>query len=731
LWVVDQEGGVWVRNAFNQRNPRPDVRRFAEGQWTNFDSGDGLADGFVAELRLDQYGRVWARHLADENGQGGGLSFYADPAGSAGGDENWTAILPALTGNVTDFWPEGTDGVWIASYYQPQAGGVSIGGLTYVALNTWQRFSLVTLEGAAVAGTWLDENDALWLGLTADARGRGGGLWRYQPPQGVKPGNWVPVKGLLEGGVRDLWGDGKGNLWVAAAAGVNRITLQDRKRFSYTLPIAPDQIAGDAQGNVWAVALGQDGGVWQRKGNVWASHTVSEGLSGGAYADMLVASDGHVYLAGDRGLDIWDGDGWKTFAALPGRHVKRVWQDEVGDLWLSSEITPGRPFNLSLNRGEKWETVLNEAGSRPMGPEPLTLARDSRGQVWLGTPLGLFVYEPDGDAQWRGLGPVEGIPAGAVPAIYQDAGKTVWVAVGDLVYRGDGGEWRRFEPQVGIVSHIAAGPDRSVLFAGDAGVALYRPILPDLRLEGVVNLITGEVADGREPVVLTIGRNAIRIDLTVVAPKQTARQLSYRYRLQGLEDWRTSPALALGGKQPSIVYAGLPAGVYTFTVAARTPTLDYGPEASFVLYVLSRPPELFLDTVSVAGRPVAQPGALRAYVGQPIQIQLSGNDDQPQSVLYRYRVEGLGDGWTETTQSVLSFTLPEVGIYTFTAMALDDEGQSSPPIGSQIVVSEREKFGRSSPLPVGTIAAGLGIAAAFLIGVAILTMLRRRRRESW
>ncbi len=735
LWLVDQEGAVWVREAFNRRNPRPDVRRFAEGRWANFSSGDGMASGFVAELRLDPYGRVWARHIADENGQGGGLSRYE-------GESGWTAITPAFTGNVTDFWPEGPDGVWIASYFQPPTGGVPLGGLTYVALNTWQRFSLAALEGTAVSDTWLDENGELWLGLAGDARrGLAGGLWRYHPPRDIKPGSWTQVTGLLGDDVRDMWGDGQGNLWVATVAGVNRIALKSRKLVSHTLPVAPDRIAGDPEGSVWTVGLGQDGGVWQWDGSAWASHTVSEGLSGGTYADMLVSSDGRVYLAGDRGLDIWDRQEWKTFAALPGRHVRRLWQDESGDLWLSSEITPGRPFNLSLNHGGQWQTVLNESGSLAMGPEPLALVRDGQGRAWLGAPLGLFLYEPEGAVRWRGLGAVEGLPAGPVPALYRDGAGTVWVAVGEAVYRIDhlydaqaqgGWDWRRFEPGVGVVNRIAAGPDGSVLFAGDAGVALYRPVVPGLLLDGVVNLITGEVADGREPVVLTLGRNAVRVDLVAAAPTLTTHQLSYRYRLEGFEDdWRVLPARSLGGKRASFTYAGLPAGVYTFTVAARTDTLDYSPNVTFELYVLSRPPQLLLDRVDVAGRSVEGRGTLQAFVGQPIQIQLARGDDQLGPLVYRYQVQGLGQGWTETTQSAISFTVSVAGTYTFVVRAVDSEGQSSPLVGAEIVVSEREAVGGRGLLSSGSIAAGLGLISALFIGTAILLIIRRKRRENW
>ncbi len=725
LWVVDASGAVWVRNAFNNNNPRPDVRRFAEGRWTNFSSADGMAAGFVAELRLDEYGRVWARHVADANGVGGGLSLFDG--------QRWSAITPPLTGNVTDFSPAGTTGVWIATHFQPAGGGAPVGGLTYVALDAWERYPLTGFQGAAVSDVWLDENDDLWLGLSADPRrSLPGGLWRYRPARGIQAAQWTPVEGLLAGGVSDLWGDGQDSLWAATPGGVNRIALDSGRRVSYTLSLRPDRIAGDQAGNLWAVMLGEGGGVMQWDGDVWASHTVSDGLSGGVYADMLVANDGALYLAGDRGLDTWDGDAWKTFAALPGLHVRRVWQDALGELWVTTEITPGRPFNLSFNPGGGWQTVLSEAASPAMGPTPLALLRDSRGLVWLGAPLGLFTFDPTGDEGWHGVGPADGLPAGAVSALYEDANGVVWVAVGEQVYATDGGQWRAFAPGVGLVSRIGPGPAGSLLFSGETGVALYRPRAPGLRLDGVTHLAAGKTFDGRDPVVLTLGRDAIRIDLTAIAPTLSAQQLAYRYRLEGFDlDWRLIPASALGGKQAALTYAGLPGGVYTFTAAARSDALAYGPSVQFSLRVISRPPRLVLDGAAVAGRPVEHPGALRAYVSQPIQFRLSANDDQLTPLAYRYRVEGLGEGWTDTLGAEISFTLSAAGVYTFVAQAVDDEGQSSAPVGAQIVVSEWPAARQSRQLPVGTIAAGMGVASAVFIGMAVLLIVRRKRRESW
>jgi hypothetical protein len=738
-WVVDAEDGIWVRNPVGTR---PDVRRFAQASWTSFSTGDGMSSGFVAELRLDPYGRVWTRHVdSGDGGAGGGLSLYsmtpAAPSAPTAGAARWVAIPAPLDGNVTSFWPEGSDGVWIGVGRAVGEAGVPLGGLAFVDLSVWQRFSLATLEGTAVSASWLDQNGNLWLGLAGDARVPGG-LLRYRPPQGVRPAQWTRVENL--GGVRDLWGDEQGGLWVATADGVNRVNVENRRVVSYTRPGAVDHVAGDQAGNVWALAVGRPeagGGLWQWDGQLWASHTLSDAQTGGArlqdgtYGDMEVLADGRVYLAGDRGLEIWDGQEWQRFAALPGRYVEGLWQDTAGDLWLSSVVTPGRPFNLSLYRDGLWQTVLNETRSAEMGAQPLALWRDRRDQVWLGASAGVFRYALAGEGRWQGLGPAEGMPSGSVTAIYEK-GATVWVAVGEQLYRTDGQRWQRFEPQVGVVDYIAAGPGDGVLVAGTAGVALYDGRAPDLRIEQVVNVITGETADRRAPLVLTLGQDAVRIDLLAAAPTLSVRQLYYRYRLEGIDQaWRIVPAPALGGKRAALTYAGLPGGVYTFTAAAGNDVLDYGPGLSVTLYVLSRPPQLFLDRVTVAGRPVEEPSHVQAYVAQPLQFRLSGADDQLTPLTYRYQIQGLDDVWTETLKSDIAFTLTNAGTFTFVAAALDGEGQSSMPVGAQIVVREREVVQRSGGFPIELLVIILAGGAVLLLGGAAWLAIQRRRRESW
>jgi hypothetical protein len=75
--------------------------------------------------------------------------------------------------------------------------------------------------------------------------------------------------------------------------------------------------------------------------------------------------------------------------------------------------------------------------------------------------------------------------------------------------------------------------------------------------------------------------------------------------------------------------------------------------------------------------------------------------------------------------------LSAAGTYTLVAKAEDSEEQESLPVSAQIVVHARGQVQRSDRLPVGTIAAGMGVLSALLIGAAIVLIFKRKRRESW
>ncbi len=728
VWQIDRQGNVWTRNPIYNPNSRldvqADVRVYDGTQWTNYTSRNGLALGFVAEMRLDSSGRLWARHLSDPAGEGGGLSLFDG--------ETWQTLSAPLTNNVTDFWPEGRDGVWIASAYTPPEGGVTVGGLSYARLNAWERFDLETLEGDAVSVTWLDEDDTLWVGLRAAPRsGNTGGLWSYQR------GRWRQTDGLTRIDVNDLWGDGDGGLWVATPDGVNRISLSSQALISYSMPGGADLLDGDAAGNLWTLTLGQadqEGRVRSWDGEEWTRHTVSDGLSAGVYVDMLALPQGEVYVASSQGLNIWQDDEWSVFAQLPGRDVEQIWQDQSGDLWVSTVISPERPFNLSYYHRGRWQTLLGEKSSRPMGSVVLSLLADQAGQVWLGTDLGLYVYR---DERWQGIGPIQGIPRGSVSSLYEDEAGTLWAAVGDTAYRGDGWDWRPFAPGVGPIQQISQGPDDTVLFVGETGLALYEPALPALRLDRAVNLFTGVTVTGTEPLVLTVDRAVFQVDLTALAPELSPRDLVYRYRLDGHEpDWQALPGTLAesNGKRATIRYAGLPAGDYTLVATVRNSALDYGEMLRQEIHVLSRPPQLALERIEVAGEPVEETGSFQVWAGQPVAFELAVEGDSGSSVSYQYRIEGITSTWQVTMSSLISFTPTVVGTYTFTARALDQEGQPSRPVGAHMIVQEWQEPEAEGEGGLSLVTIGIG--AAVLVVVIVLAILvarriMRRRRESW
>jgi hypothetical protein len=237
--------------------------------------------------------------------------------------------------------------------------------------------------------------------------------------------------------------------------------------------------------------------------------------------------------------------------------------------------------------------------------------------------------------------------------------------------------------------------------------------------------------------VLTVDRAVFQVDLTAIAPELSPHDLIYRYRLDGYEqDWHILPGRLVesNGKQTTIRYAGLPSGDYTLVATVRNSALDYSEALLQEIHVLDRPPQLSLMGIKVAGEPVEETGSFQVWADQSVAFELATEGDDASSVSYQYRIEGITSTWQVTTSSVISFTPTAVGTYTFTARALDKEGQPSRPVGAHMIVQqwqEPKKEGEGG-LSLVTIVIVVGAAIVVLAIVGLLVRrIMRRRRESW
>jgi ligand-binding sensor domain-containing protein len=225
----DTSGAIWIGTASG-------LARLANGAVRTFGRTDGLHNTAVAGLGPDRDGAMW---VGTESGLGkyrNGAFTWHDEAGL----DNRTvhAVLQDRTGRV---WAATSAGLYVSRggpfALLPDSAGVSSASridalvedqagtlwitTTALGLARWDgsRFVQAPSGGpplATIPQTLLaDQSGTLWIGTAS------GGLWRFSQ------GTYTEIsmrQGLVDDAVNAVIDDGLGNVWVAGARGIQRVT---------------------------------------------------------------------------------------------------------------------------------------------------------------------------------------------------------------------------------------------------------------------------------------------------------------------------------------------------------------------------------------------------------------------------------------------------------------------------------------------------------------------------
>jgi ligand-binding sensor domain-containing protein/signal transduction histidine kinase len=309
------------------------------------------------------------------------------------------------------------------------------------------------LAGQIVIALLEDRDGSVWVGTNTVSTGklcaiRNGGVQCYAE------------NGELGRGVRSLFEDSKGDLWVAAQNGLWRWKPGPPKL--YPLSVEPDSIQVLCEDDRDALLLGlrdgirrlvdekteayplpgmgehfdaykmlrdRDGGLWigtpdrgvvhvhQGRTDVFSS---SGGLSGDFVGAIFEDREGSIWVATNNGLDRFREFAIPTFSVSQGSSnasVYAVLPDRDGSVWLST--TNG------LHRWDHGQFSIYGRGtpqSRQTGNVPLTLFQDHLGKIWVAT-LREFGYLEGG----RFISFI-GIPGGVVRSIAENTSGDLWIA---------------------------------------------------------------------------------------------------------------------------------------------------------------------------------------------------------------------------------------------------------------------------------------------------------------
>lgn len=395
-------------------------------------------------------------------------------------------------------------------------------------------------KDAPIGGAMLvDSEGSLWMG---------DGRQLFQLPE-PETEMWTVVDGLPELPTIALRETAEG-IWISSWSGLGHLQrgaaddwdVYDDKIMHH------GEMCSDGQGSLW---LYDYQNFWQRWRGKFIKHPQqTRGSVGGCDR----APDGAVWMTTSRGL-------WRTQSGqsppvlvshpFADKDLGRVFEDSKGRLWLTrnDDICHASAATIRAEGKAEW-TCDTIKGAREIG-KPVELAdgslwagtdmqgvwRYAHGTGWQSVPASLrFVSKsfrlvlspsggvwvlgntacmrvlprpelPDGWQVVEQLSNLQGIPAGGVNDLIEEADRSLWVST------------------------------RSGLAHLPAGVRYPRLESPRVKLVGL--LVNGERVDSTAAPRIPAGRNQVELQFAVLSYRDRAR-LKYQYKLQPKDAWTES-----------------------------------------------------------------------------------------------------------------------------------------------------------------------------------------------
>jgi signal transduction histidine kinase/ligand-binding sensor domain-containing protein/ActR/RegA family two-component response regulator len=464
------------------------------------------------------------------------------------------------------------------------------------------------------------------------------------------------------------WVDGRWNL-VGSAQGLASDTVSS--------------VLEDREGSLWIGLWGAGLARWLGYGE-WTQWTSSDGLGNNIVWSILRERSGGILAGTDNGLARIDTnesaenhDGrhpprlWRVRDGLGGNKVKSLAMSADGAVWIGA--LPGGVSRLDPVSG-RIRTFGAESGLAD--PRVIAVHVDRENRLWASTDAGLFRSGPlDGRVRFERQTP----PGASGHELYfrflTDHLGRVWVGSMIGAFCWDGGKWTRFTTADGLksngVTNFAETPDGAIWMGYREPVGLSRLTFPGGKLHFEhFNRSTGMASD----YVVFLGvdtRGTLWVGTDDGIDMYGGGSLG-----------REPAAWTHFGRDDGLVWDDCAAGAF---LAEADGTLWIGTLKGLSRYrasgrALPHPDPRAVITSIRLGPNLADPSAspevpFRAHF---LGVNFAGlTFRRERDVRFRYRLAGLDEGWTETTQRQVRYPGLPAGSYRFEVLARSAAGRWS------------------------------------------------------
>ena len=741
-----------------------------------YTASDGLAHNAVNRIVRDSRGYLWFC-TSEGLSRFDGYEFHSYRQRDGLPHRDVRDFLETKNG---EFWIATSGG--LCRYYPKHAGR-----------DRFHAYPIKDDDRASAVNVLLEDRQGrIWCGtddgLFRAERTRGSGeIAIRRIDLGIPPARWAHrvISSLLE--------DSRGDIWIGSASGLFRFRGEGQiARFAEDSGLprgAVTALFSDRQDRIW---VGTDDGLFRLAAHPEAGHRVvdavvrtKDGLGSSAIRSLLQLRDGTICAGTNAGFSAASSaQSFVSYAAaqgLPKSPVTALAEDAAGNLWIGTDgggvvrlawktmltytaedglagtkiesIIEGADGHLCVvTRNGTTDLYVNEFGGRAFhairvnlppgtqllnwGPRSQSVLRDRAGDWWIATAAGILRFS--GVRQVADLGslsPVgyserDGLPAGAVVALFEDAAGTIWASTtgtSNSLVRWDRTA-RAFRPHTAASQApwlVTAGV---ALFAGDASGGLWTGLLRFGRNQPELARLRGELLQriGGGTEAPAGGVRAMRVDARNRLWVGTNQSGVMRFDAPGADQpsfLRYSTAnglssdvvLALAEDRDGNIYIGHGSGVdrldpatgkvrqYTsadglaagevyaaycdrqgalwFGTVGGVSRLDPSPEQSHA------PPRVVITSLRLAGvlHPASELGeteiaGVRTKPGEnDVDVSFSGLAFAPAETLrYQYRLEGADEDWsTPSLQRSVNYANLAPASYRFLVRVVDTEGVAS------------------------------------------------------
>ncbi len=375
--LADRDGGLWFGTVHGIGRIADPGREHDKGEAENFGPREGFTDDTVVTLFEDRDGSIWI-------GTGGGVDRFR------------SSRFVAL--------PQPDHAAFAAMLARPD-GGLRFGGLGRELRERLPDGSSHAIAPLAMRCAYRDADGNEWYASEGDLQKR---AQLFKDAGGKFDEVAIPDAVPAAFSIQSIVVDADRSPWISVVRhGLFRLgkdgwTQPDELPEHGKLPAFI--LVADSRRGVWIGYAGNQIARWQDgKVRVWSA---SEGVSiGNALA--IQATGRHVWIGGEFGLAVLDGDRFRSFElSIPGvlRGITGLVETNDGDLWIhgagGAVLVDAAEVKRAIeqhDRAARFRVFDSEDGlfGQPTDIRALpTLVAGVDGRLWFATERGIFMLDP-------------------------------------------------------------------------------------------------------------------------------------------------------------------------------------------------------------------------------------------------------------------------------------------------------------------------------------------------